>query len=287
MKYTTPASLRQAINNRLQTIAREEDIPIIRLRRHLAFERFLARLFQTESPLVLKGGYAMDLRFQQARTTRDIDLAVEKERLATAGYRNLSDAIYTHLVKAVAKDLEDFFSFEVRRKSMAIDDFSYIGVARCQVKANLGERIFVEFDIDLGIGDVRLWPFEELTSRNLLSFAGVADCPPFPSISTEQHFAEKIHAYTLPRGEQTNTRVKDMIDMALLTQKGSMDDAKVMSALNETFDWRDTHPLPSVLPTPPDEWKDKYVELATECGLALNFKDAFRLVSDYYSDLLP
>ena len=76
------------------------------------------------------------------------------------------------------------------------------------MKANLGEKLFAEFDVDLGAGDVRLWPFEKLTSRNLLSFAGIADCPPFPSISAEQHFAEKVHAYSLPRGERTNTRIK-------------------------------------------------------------------------------
>ena len=140
----------------------------------------LARLFQAPSPWALKGGYAMELRFQQARTTRDIDLVVEEKQLATAGHGDLSDAIYEHLVKALAKDLGDFFSFELRRESLVLDDLNYIGVARFHVKANLGERLFAEFDVDLGAGDVRLWPFEELTSRNLLSFAGVADCPPLP-----------------------------------------------------------------------------------------------------------
>ena len=111
MKYETPVSLRQAINDRLQTIARKEKIPTIRLRRHLAFERLLARIFQAPSPWALKGGYAMELRFQQARTTRDIDLVVEEKQLATAGHGDLSDAIYEHLVKALAKDLGDFSLF--------------------------------------------------------------------------------------------------------------------------------------------------------------------------------
>ena len=57
----------------------------MRLRRHLAFERLLARLFQTPSPWALKGGYAMELRFQQARTTKDIDLVVEEKQQATSG----------------------------------------------------------------------------------------------------------------------------------------------------------------------------------------------------------
>lgn len=286
MKYETPISLRQAINDRLQTIARKEKIPTIRLRRHLAFERLLARLFQAPSPWALKGGYAMELRFQQARTTRDIDLVVEEKHLVTAGHHDLSDAIYTHLIKALAKDLGDFFSFEVRRESLVLDDLNYIGVARFHIKANLGERLFAEFDVDLGAGDVRLWPFEELTSRNLLSFTGVTDCPPFPSIPAEQHFAEKVHAYSLPRGKRTNTRIKDMIDMVLLAQKGKMNNAKVADALHKTFERRNTHPLPEALPEPPEAWADKFAELAAECKLGLSFEEAFRLVRDYYSNLL-
>jgi len=211
---------------------------------------------------------------------------VEEKHLLTGGHQELSDAIHEHLVKALAKDLGDFFSFELRRESLVLDDLSYIGVARFHVKANLGERLFAEFDVDLGAGDVRLWPFEELTSRNLLSFAGVADCPPFPSISAEQHFAEKVHAYSLPRGERTNTRIKDMIDMVLLTQKGDMDSTKVLDALHKTFERRNTHLLPAELPNPPEVWAGKFAELAAECKLGLSFADAFRLVSDFYSDLL-
>ena len=37
--------------------------------------------------------------------------------------------------------------------------------------------------------------------------------PSFPIISAGQQFAEKLHAYTLPRGERVNTRTKDLIDM--------------------------------------------------------------------------
>jgi uncharacterized membrane protein YciS (DUF1049 family) len=51
-----------------------------RLRRQVAFDRLLARLFQAGQPLalpwVLKGGYAMELRIKAARTTKDIDLTM-------------------------------------------------------------------------------------------------------------------------------------------------------------------------------------------------------------------
>jgi hypothetical protein len=49
-----------------------------------AMERLLARLFHApDPPWLLKGGFAMDLRFRpKARTTKDVDLSVS---LATVG----------------------------------------------------------------------------------------------------------------------------------------------------------------------------------------------------------
>jgi hypothetical protein len=41
-------------------------------------------------------------------------------------------------------------------------------------------------------------------------------------IAREQQFAEKIHAYTLPRNA-ANSRVKDLVDLALLIGSGGLD----------------------------------------------------------------
>jgi hypothetical protein len=40
-----------------------------------------------------------------------------------------------------------------------------------------------------------------------------------PIISQEQQFAEKVHAYTLPR-KTPNSRVKDLVDILLLIENG-------------------------------------------------------------------
>ena len=79
-KYATAAAFRRALEDRLQDIAGKESVDLQRLRRQVAFDRLLARLFQGKQPLalpwVLKGGYAMELRIKAARTTKDIDLAM-------------------------------------------------------------------------------------------------------------------------------------------------------------------------------------------------------------------
>ena len=69
--YATATSFRRALEDRLQDIAKKEGVDLQRLRREVAFDRLLARLFQGGEPRtvpwVLKGGYAMELRIKAAR----------------------------------------------------------------------------------------------------------------------------------------------------------------------------------------------------------------------------
>jgi hypothetical protein len=75
-------------------------------------------------------------------------------------------------------------------------------------------RIFAKFHLDAGIGDIVIHPVEIIEMRDWLAFAGIQGSQ-VQLIAREQQFAEKIHAYTLPRSTP-NSRVKDLIDMALL-----------------------------------------------------------------------
>jgi len=73
--FTSPANFRQSLEQRLQKIAKDTGADLQRIRRKVAFERFLARLFSTEPyPWVLKGGYALEVRFEISRATKDLDL---------------------------------------------------------------------------------------------------------------------------------------------------------------------------------------------------------------------
>ena len=81
-RYATATAFRQAVEARLMNLARAEQVDIQRLRRQVAFDRLLCRLFHNpQAPWALKGGYAMELRMAMARTTRDIDLSV-RQRIA-------------------------------------------------------------------------------------------------------------------------------------------------------------------------------------------------------------
>jgi hypothetical protein len=276
-KYATATAFRRALEDRLRQIAEVEKLPIERLRREVAFDRFLARLFaDANAPWILKGGYALELRIKEARATKDIDMAL-RETLGSD--KPLDEAILAALEKAAAADLADFFVFEVGAIMTDLDAAPY-GGARFPVEARMGARTFVEFHIDVGSGDVVMAPLDRTEGRDWLKFAEIPAAK-FPTISKEQHFAEKVHAYTLPR-PTANTRVRDMVDLVLLiTSTPKLDMPLVKKSIDATFKRRKTHEMPGSLQPPPAEWKQPYAKLALQCGLAEDLDEAFRVVTEF------
>lgn len=188
-KYKSPGAFRQALEERLRTISSREGTDFQRLSRQVAFDRFLARLFSAPTgDWILKGGYAMELRFVTARSTRDLDFTLRG---------GSAESALDHLQRAGALEIGDFFSFRVGEAMMDLSAAPY-GGARYPVESRLDGRTLVRFHIDVGIGDAILEPIEIMTTRDWLAFAEIAS-PSVMMIAREQQFAEKIHAYTLPR----------------------------------------------------------------------------------------
>jgi Nucleotidyl transferase AbiEii toxin, Type IV TA system len=140
----------------------------------------------------------------------------------------------------------------------------------------------VGFHLDVGIGDAVMEPLEVIEGRDWLGFAGIAS-PSLYMIPREQQFAEKLHAYTLPRQGAANTRVRDLVDMVLLIQSGTLAKAKVAEAIRVTFDRRGTHAVPTSLPQPPTGWQKPYDALAKECGLSEVLDESFVILDAYLS----
>jgi hypothetical protein len=118
---------------------------------------------------------------------------------------------------------------------------------------------------DVAFGDPMLGEPEVVRGDDLLAFAGIE-----PAVMrlypVETHLAEKLHAYTLPR-PTPSTRVKDLPDLVLLRQVGERDAALVRAAIEQTFAYRGTHPIPARLPDPPASWEMSYAEMAQEDSL--------------------
>lgn len=283
-KYTNAESLRKALEDRIATLSKKEGIDVQRLRRDVAFDRLLVRLFKMQSPpWALKGGYAMQLRTDSARTTKDIDLALKEAKLFSSDEGKRNHAIRELIIQQAALDLGDFFSFlisEPTQDSNAAPE----GGTRFHVTAKLADRNFQKFLLDVKMGDVWSDPLDQLDSSDILAFAGF-EPQKLPAIPKEQQFAEKLHAYTLPRTDgRENSRVKDLIDMNLLIEEG-LDQKRLMKALAATFKLRNTHPVTLKVEAPPKSWTATYAALAEECGLDSDIEMGIRVLREYLGGL--
>jgi hypothetical protein len=283
-KYASAAAFRVALEDRLKRLAQEESLDLQRVRRQASFDRLLCRLFaKPESPWLLKGGYAMELRLKTARTTRDVDLALKQLPMPTRDWDANASTVLEALREVGLLDLGDFFTFVFGDAVQDLDAAPY-GGARFPVDTRLAGRSFVKFHLDVSTGDVLREPYESLSGRDWLGFAGVTSTT-FRAVSPEEQFAEKLHAYTLPRVGRENTRVKDLVDMVLLIERTTMNAARLPKAIQETFQRRQTHEIPRALASPPASWSKPFAEMAVECGLAPNMEGQFELVAKFFSGL--
>jgi len=281
--YATAGALRKALEERLKRISQAEQVDINRLRRQVSFDWLLARLFRVEpAPWALKGGYALELRFKTARSTIDIDLSLQPVTAAT-DQTEASRMIREMLQQAAGISLKDWFEYRIGSPVMDLEAAPY-GGARYPVEARMAGRVFSRFHLDVGVGDAVMEPLETVQCREWLEFAGIKG-PPVQMIPREQQFAEKLHAYTLPRSS-ANSRVKDLVDLALLVESGELVMARLQEAVHVTFQRRGTHVLPSVLLPPPADWRKSFEALAEECRLPTAMDVVFDGVRAYVETIL-
>jgi hypothetical protein len=231
----------------------------------------------------LKGGYALELRFKDARTTVDIDLTLQRVVGATSAGGDPNQVVRKMLQRAADFPLDDWFEFVIGPPVMDLTAAPY-GGARYPVEARMDQRTFARFHLDAGIGDVIMQPLETIECRDWLAFAGIATSR-VRMITREQQFAEKIHACTLPRNA-ANSRVKDLVDLALLLGSGGLDKQRILDALGLTFERTGTHDLPADLAPPPADWQIPFQALAQECGLPTDVAVVFARVKEFLEEVL-
>ena len=280
--YITAGAFRKALEERLKSASQTEQIDLHRLRRQVSFDRLLARLFRLETPpWVLKGGYALELRFKTARSTVDLDLTLQ--HIPVAGRGSMTGMVREMLQHAVDAPLGDWFEYKIGPPILDLNAAPY-GGARYPVEARMDARIFARFHLDAALGDAVMQPLERLEGRDWLGFAGIERCCVL-MIPREQQFAEKLHAYTLPR-TNPNSRVKDLVDLALLSTPGDLNHQRLREALRVTFERRATHTMLAELAGPPLEWQLPFQVLAEECGLPTNIAHVFGKVREFLRTVL-
>lgn len=276
MKYNDGSAFRRALEDRLRARSLQTGMPLTRLRKMVAFDRFLARLVKNQpGQWVLKGGLALQLRLGvSSRATKDIDL------LLLDGGQDISTA----LRYAGAIELGDWFSFEVGNAEAGMVEPA--AGKRYPLRAILDSRPFETFHLDVGVGDIVIEPPDQLVTPDLLTFADISPTI-IPCYPITQQIAEKLHAYTRLHVSGESSRAKDFVDMILLAGMAEIRGDQLRQAIEATFSQRGTHPLPNQLPPPPRNWSTTYRKLAVETGVeyaALN--DAFLALQRFLDPLL-
>jgi len=287
--YKTAYDFRTALEARLRNLSHSQGIDLQRLQRSVAFERFLARLFFDDDPFwLLKGGFALELRFaRKARSTLDLDISVlNPSRLQTLATSSptvvvIETVLFQQIQRSSSIDLKDGFEFFLRPPRQISADAPDKAI-RITVEARLAGRSFSHFHLDIGLNDAVFVEPEWIWSDSLLNFAGITPYR-IAMLPVTVQFAEKIHAYTFPWKDRTNTRVKDLIDLILLLDSGLMDRDNIRHSLLATFSRPESHPLPQKLPPPPYIWAETFSVLAAEVNLSITtLSEAYTYVASYW-----
>ena len=255
-EYKTAAAFKQALEQRIRT-ASSSGIDFARRRQLVVFDRFLARIvLEFGDAVTLKGGLAVELRIDRARTTKDVDLRV----------MGSSDGILDTLRAAARRNLDDFMVFTLRsddrQPEIQGDGMQYDGM-RFRAECSLAGKVYGRpFGVDVAFGDPIIDEPEVIVGEDSLGFAGIAP-PTLQVYPVETHIAEKLHAYTMPR-VRPNSRVKDLPDLALIATAGPVQAIRLRAAIEQTFVFRDTHEVPAHLPAPPESWEMPYAAIAGE-----------------------
>jgi hypothetical protein len=257
--YDSPEAFKQALEQRFR-FATGSGTDFGRRRQLLVFDRFLARVAAVfGDAITLKGGLVLEIRLRRARTTKDIDLR----------FTGSPGTVLERLQEAGRRDLGDFMTYEVSPDEGHTDiqnQGMLYGGRRFRAECRLAGKIYGQrFGVDVGIADPIVGSPDLVVAQDVLGFAGIAP-PKIRLYPIESHVAEKLHAYTLPR-PRPNSRIKDLPDLALLASAGPLAAGRLRAALEQTFGFRNTHPVPAVFPAPLPTWAQAYAAMAREDSL--------------------
>jgi hypothetical protein len=199
------------------------------------------------------------------------------------------DDILARLQEAGRRDLGDFLTFEggpdEDHPEIQNDGMQYDGL-RFRAECKLAGKVYGQpVGVDVAFGDPILGEPAIVVAEDVLAFAGIAP-PTLRLYPIETHLAEKLHAYTMPRS-RPNSRVKDLPDIALLATAQPVDAKRMRAALEQTFAFRRTHPLPTKVPEPLDAWTTPYAAMAREDQLVwLTLDDVTKAAQTFLDPVL-
>ena len=254
--YQTPAAVESAIRSAAQKAARNDKSLSTQERIRLEyFHRFLCRIF-SETPTdawLLKGGTALLARVPSARATSDVDLFNQRHSLAAA---------LTELRRLAALDLGDFFRFEYvsHTDSLGGKQQAYTEGIRVSFDVYLGVNKKDRLNVDLVVKAVTTETPETIIPSNVLTLPKLPQCE-YRLYPLVDQMADKVCATLSLYNGHPSTRVKDLVDLVVLTLTQTIDGGRLEVAITREAASRGL-PLPETFTAPPD-WDASYRKLAS------------------------
>jgi len=223
----------QALKDRLQTIAKEKEIPFNACWKQLLLERFLARLSRSShvNKFIFKGGFLLSYMMKIGRETIDLDFLLTRMNAEVKELQEVFEEI-------VSISLNDGFIFSFESIELLSQPHMEYPGYRTIFKASFA-KMKDKIHVDVGVGDVVEPQNREI---KLFEYRG----KPFfeESISLlvypiETIFAEKLET-VLSKGSR-NSRMKDFHDLLLLLRDKRLNNSKTLHEnVKKTFDNRGT-----------------------------------------------
>ena len=254
--YQTPAAVESAIRSAAQKAAQNDKSLSTQERIRLEyFHRFLCRIF-SETPTdawLLKGGTALLARVPSARATSDVDLFNQRHSLAAA---------LTELRRLAALDLGDFFRFEYvsHTDSLGGKQQAYTEGIRVNFDVYLGVNKKDRLSVALVVKAVVTDTPETIIPSNLLPLPKLPQCK-YRMYPLVDQMADKVCATLSVYNGYPSTRVKDLVDLVLLTLTQTIDGGRIEVAITREAASRGL-PFPETFTAPPD-WDASYRKLAS------------------------
>lgn len=224
---------------------------------------------------------ALEVRLRDdARFTKDLDLGLRAEVHDGA---QLED----RLIEALTLDLDkDRFLISVRSVQKLTEDDTGRATWRAHIAATLADKPFGGLQVDVSPRTHELEATDLVPLPNSLDFAGIAT-PVVEVIDLQRHVAEKFHGMLKVFEDRTNSRVRDLADLVILSEHGLIDTEAAATAVRTVWAERD-HALPTVLSALPTSWHDRYERLAADHGLgAGTFPEAVAVVTALWTEMFP
>src|SRR3989339_72182 len=136
-EYKTSRDFRNALLDKLKQVAFAQQKSVQRIQRQVASDRLFTG---AKAPWILKGGHALELRIQNSRATKDLDLALKDAKLFNSkSPKDQNKIIRERLQEKASTDLSDYFEFIIGEQILDLTAAPY-GGGRFPVEALIDSK---------------------------------------------------------------------------------------------------------------------------------------------------